>query len=586
MSAGEYSHGFSAGVAAGDTEGARRTADVLVDVLVDAGVDVVFNLPGGAIAPLHDALLDRPEVRVITTRHESGAMFAAQAYARATGKIGVVLVTSGPGILNAITGLASAHCDGMPLLVLAGEVPRSVFGRQALQEGTAHHLDIVATCRAVSKLSAQVPSSDLAPAMLRRAIATALSGRRGPAVLTLPLDLMSAPIRTPNVVNEVKVSHDLDAPAMRRAMREVAHVLLDAERPLIFAGSGARWGDGPSHLRAFAEAIGAPVMTTPKGKGVFPESHRLSLGVFGYGGHPSATAYVERGTDAILAVGTGLGDVATNGWSPLLKRAKHFVHIDVDAFQIGRNYAVTHGIAGDAGRVLEAMTEIVERGRREPRKLGELGVRRFSDPSREAHGPEGRITPMRALWELQRSMPKDTMYTVDIGEHLLFAIHYLAVDDPNGFLAMTGLGSMGSSIAAAIGARLARPDRPAVAVCGDGCFSMNLGDLAVAARERIPLVVAVLNDERYGMVEMGHEQIYGRTPDYSTGPMNVSLMASSVGADAVIIRRGDELLDVDLAGVLRNRPLVLDIQIDRRVKMPKNGRFDDIRGTVTAKKPN
>lgn len=585
MSTEQYSHGFASGGVAPGPETGRRTADVLIDTLREAGVEIVFGLPGGAIAPLHDALLDHPEIRVVTTRHEAGAMFAAQAYARVTGKVGVVLVTSGPGLLNAMTGLASAHCDGMPLVLLAGEVPRNVFGRQALQEGSSHHLDVVAACRAITKMAVQVPSSDVAPALLQRAIATALSGRRGPALLTLPLDLMSAPIRAPRLASDVRVTHDLTSPAMRAAIRDAAAAMSAAERPLVFAGSGARWGDGPARLRELAERLGAPVMTTPKAKGVFPESHPLALGVFGYGGHPSSTAYLERGVDALLAVGTGLGDVATNGWSPLLARPKHFVHIDVDAQQLGRNYAVTQGIVGDAAPVLEALARALplEHARR---RLGELGLRRHCDPAREAHGPEGRITPMRALWELQRSMPADAIYTVDIGEHMLFAIHYLVADDPQSFIVMTGLGSMGSSIAAALGARLAHPARPAVAVCGDGCFSMNLGDLAVAARERIPLVVAVLNDERYGMVELGHESVYGRRPAYPAGPMAVSLMARSVGAEAAVIRRADEIAGVDLAGALRDGPLVLDVQIDRQIKMPQNGRNASMRAAVPAQRPN
>jgi acetolactate synthase-1/2/3 large subunit len=575
MASESYSHGFAVPDES-PTRVGRRAADVMIDVLADAGVDLIFGLPGGAIAPLSDALLDHPEIRVITTRHESGAMFAAAAYARATGKIGVVLVTSGPGIFNAMTGLASAHCDGMPVLLLAGEVPRNVFGRRALQEGSSHHLDVVSSCRPITKMSAQVPSADLAPSMLKAAIAKALSGPRGPVLLTLPLDVMSAPIRAPRLAGGVSVAASFEGATVRALIDETAQALSKAKSPLIFVGSGARWGDGPAHVRALAEKLQCPVMTTPKAKGIFPESHPLSLGVFGYGGHPSTTKHLEQGVDVLLTVGSGLGDIATNGWSSLLTATTHFIQIDADATQIGRNYPVTHGIVGDASAIVEKLVERVPTRARLARRLG---ITQFTDPSRDEHGPEGRITPMRALWELQRSVPDNTMFTCDIGEHLLFAIHYLRAEDRDSFMVMTGLGSMGSSIAGAIGARLGRPDRPVVAVCGDGCFSMNLGDLAVAARDNIPLIVAVLNDHRYGMVEIGHEAVYGRKALYPAGPSDVALMARSVGARAITIDRNHQIPNHDYAN-LGNVPLVLDIQIDRQVKMPKNGRNESMKTTV------
>jgi acetolactate synthase I/II/III large subunit len=555
----------------------RRTADVLIDVLVEAGVNVVFGLPGGTIAPLHDALLDRPEIRVITSRHESGAMFAAAGYARMSGRIGVVMVTSGPGVLNAITGLASAYCDGLPILLLAGEVPRAIHGRRALQEGSAHHLDIVGMCRHVSKLAAEIPFSNLAPAFLKRAIATALSGRRGPAVLTLPLDVTSASIRPPELAADVTLTYELQSAGMTRAIGNVANALRGASRPVIFAGSGSRWGTAPARLRDLAERLQIPVMTTPKGKGVFPESHPLSLGVFGHAGHPSARRYLEDGIDTLLAVGTGLSDPATDGWSPLLSPTKHFIQIDADALQLGRNYPVTHGIVGDAEGVLRKLIEQTGGERREARRYG---VERFMDAASYEHGPEDRITPQRALWELQQVMPKDTIYTCDIGEHMLFATHYLEIDDPRGFMMMTGLASMGSSIPSAIGAKLSCPDRAVVAICGDGGFSMTAADVAVAGRLRMPLVIAVLNDMRYGMVEIGNRAVYGRSPCYSTAPLSVRDLTGNAMANSISAERSGDILRLDLPALLEAGPVVIDIRIDRRVQMPKNKRFEELRAVV------
>lgn len=549
-----------------------RTADVLVDLLVEYGVDVVFGLPGGAIAPLHDALLGRPSIRVITTRHESGAMFAAAAYARATGKLGVVLVTSGPGVTNALTGLASAHCDGLPVLLLAGEVPRPMFGRKALQEGTSDHLNVVGMATPISKLALRVNQPDAAPATLRRAIETALTTRRGPVLVTLPMDVTSIHIQPPHISTSIRLDNTPPGATLAR----VASILSGAERPILFAGSGCRWDDGPIGLRAIAEALQCPVMTTPKGKGVFPESHPLSLGVFGLGGHPSASAYLRGGVDVVCAIGTGLSDTATDGWSPLLAARKHFVQIDADALQLGRNYPVTLGVVGTAGRVLADLAGRLGQLRRAPQRFG---VAYHEDPALAIPTGPDLIPPHRALWELQQVLPPDTLYTCDIGEHLIFALHYLTIDRPEGFITMSGLGSMGASIGAAMGMQLAHPDRPVAALCGDGCFAMAMSDVSTAAQERLPLIIAVLNDERYGMVELGHQTVFGKRPSYPTGPMNVPRLARALGAQSIVVSRPGEILGLDLRP--RDRPLVLDIRIDREARMPRNARNEAFEKAVT-----
>lgn len=544
-----------------------RVADVLVDVLSKAGVRAIFGIPGGAIAPINDALLDRPEIRTVTSRHESGAVFAACGHARATERIGVVTVTSGPGVLNTMTGLASAQCDGIPLLVLAGEVPRTAFGRGALQEGSANHLNIINMAKHVTKFAVEVTSPDVAPAMLQRAITTANSGRKGPVLVTLPLDVTAAMINRPIISADVQTS----APIDQLLIEKVAGILESARRAVIFAGSGTRWGQGAARLLELSEKLQIPVMTTPKAKGVFPESHPLSLGVFGHGGHPSTAKYLGRGIDVVLAVGTSLGDPATDGWSSLLNPTEHFIQIDAEALYVGRNYAVSVGLIGTAENVLERIRTSV---RTRPPSTRRFGVRKHSDPrlvSQEADRP---ISPPRALWEVQQILPKDTLFTCDIGEHLLFATHYLEINDPQGFGIMTGLASMGSSIGSALGTKLAKPERPVAAICGDGCFAMALGDLGTAVREKLPLVVVVLNDRRYGMVELGHAAIYGRSPDYSCTELRIEELARGVGADVVVAERPGDLLALDVTNL--SRPLVIEVRIDPNVRMPTSKRTRDL----------
>jgi acetolactate synthase I/II/III large subunit len=544
----------------------KRAADVIVDLLAKAGVEVVFGLPGGTIAPIFDALLDHPEIRVVITKHEAGAMFAAAGYARTTGKLGVVLVTSGPGVLNAMTGLAAAYCDGIPILLLAGEVSRETYGKGALQEGSAYHLNVVAMASHISKLALEIPDGNGVPGAIRRAISTAMSGRRGPVTVTIPLNVSKSTIFVPEMSQHVSTSFELDAATMVTA----ANALSKSARKVIFAGSGVRHGDGPALLRMLAERLQCPVMTTPKGKGVFPEDHPLSLGIFGMGGHPSANAYLAGGVEVVLAIGTSLGDLATNGWSKQLQPSRAFIHVDIDAGQIGKSYAANICIAASAERFFVEML-----GRIVPiAASAEYGVRRHADPEAQTESPAGLIAPSRAVWEIQRMLPADTIYTIDSGEHYFFATHYLETLHPDAFFAMTGLGSMGSSIGAAIGAQLACPNRRVAVICGDGGYAMAANEIATAATERLPLVIVVMNDQKLRMVELGNQAIFGRTPSYPVGPMDVIQLAASLGAEGYLVDRPGRLLEIDALRENRGRPIVLDVRIDEAVRMPKNGRFE------------
>ncbi|HTL37673.1 MAG TPA: thiamine pyrophosphate-binding protein [Kofleriaceae bacterium] len=574
-----------------EAQAARRGADLLVSMLAQAGVDVVFGLPGGAISPVHDALIDQ-SIRVITTKHEANAMFAAAGYAHATGKLGVVAVTSGPGALNAMTGLASAWCDGLPLLLLVGDVPRAAQGRGVLQDSSAHGLQIVEMSRHITKLAAEISSSSSLPHMVRRAIATAISGRKGPVVLTLPIDVMTQPCAAPRVAGSITMGGHVAG----ETLDEIAELLLGAERPLILAGSGVRGANAPARLREVAERFSCPVATTPKGKGVFPESHELSLGVLGLGGHKSARQYIDHGVDVVLAIGTSLGDVSTDGFAPALQASRALIHVDIDARQVGKSYSPTHAIVASAAELLGGLAD--RRRSFKPLKRMPAGTTPpFAGTAADAEGAAApyvspmpmppaaghpaagvvrhaipsstkpdRIASHDAIRDIQRCLPKDTIYTVDSGEHFLFAVQYLEIDDPDSFVVMTGLGSMGQSIGAALGAKLGNPNRTVAAICGDGCFAMNAFEIATAVQEQIPLRIFVFNDEALGMVENGHEMVYGRRPRYSTGPLDILSIARGLGAK---VCRVDQAGQLDPAIFDVPGPVVVEMRIDAAVKIPK-----------------
>ena len=373
-----------------------RGADLLVAMLAEAGVETVFGLPGGAISPVHDALMDSP-IRTITTRHENGAMFAAAGYAQTTGKLGVVAVTSGPGALNAMTGLASAHCDGLPVLLLVGEVPRSSQGKGVLQDGSAHGLQLIEMMRYVTKLAAEVPRPSALPHLVRRAIATALSGRKG------PVDADAA-ARRDDRAGASSARRRLGDDGRHGAARE--HRRSDRLDPGRDAPADPRRQRLSRRWRTGAAARGRRTAELSdrddaESQGVFPEDHALSVGVLGMGGHPSARAYLTSGVDVVVAVGTSLGDMATDGFSPFLQATNALVHVDIDARQVGKSYSPTHAIVASAADFLGGLAErsTLARGS-QPIALRQLphGVERFALPSSTT---PHRIAPQDALLEIK-----------------------------------------------------------------------------------------------------------------------------------------------------------------------------------------
>lgn len=548
-----------------------RAADQLIDALVTKErVDVFFGLPGGAISPLHDAVARRDDVRVINVRHEADAVFAAAGYARVTGKLGVAFVTSGPGVLNTINALASAYMEGLPVLVLAGDAARAQHGKGALQDGSSHGLDICHLARPITKIATELVDPHSVVPQLFSAIAAMRRGRPGPGLISCPVDVVRARAPRPSVSMPRELGPTLEEHGLDRA----AELLEAAARPVLLIGNGVRTGDGPAALRALAERLQVPVITTPHAKGVFPESHALALGVYGLAMHPSAVAFLEEGFDCMLAVGTSFSELATNGWNKLLKptgERASMIQIDVDPLRIGRAYPVDLAIVGEAA---PALRSIANRLTQRPTRV--YGVERKSNPAAFPVGPQHKMTPQRAIWELQRTMPADTRFTIDIGEHTLYALHYLEIDDPRACTVALGLGSMGTGIGAALGIATAPGNHPVAAIAGDGGFLMSLSAIAAAAAAKLPIVFAILNDGRYGMCDIGYEAIYGKTPDFGMGSVDLVQAARGVGAQAVRITEPDQLRGLDLEAMRAAGTVVLDIHIDSDVRMFTNVRHEII----------
>ena len=548
---------------------ARRVADQLVDVLITQGVRTFIGMPGGAISPIYDALLERPEARIVYSAQESNAAFAAAAFGL-SGELACVLVTSGPGLTNALTGIASAYAEGLPIVVLVGEVARSQHGRGALQEGSAFGLDLLTMCRSVTRYAAMITRPDNACALLSEALDAARGPVAGPVVLTLPLDVVNQPVRLPRLGRPLRsVWRENDA-----LVAEARASLVAARRGAIVIGAGARAGAGAAAALALAERLQWPVATTAKGKGLFPESHPLAVGVCGYGGHTSAARALGEDVDLLLALGCGFSETGTNGWAPSLAPNASLVQLDVDLGRLGRNRAVELGLVGALEELAPLLTEGLPQA---PPQV--FGVERRETPTEE---PRGLLHPATALAALQAALPKDTRYACDIGEHLLFTLHHLHTDASDGFYAALGLGSMGSGVGAGLGLKLATPGRPVVVICGDWGFRMSGMDLTTCVQERLGVVFVVLNDGVMNMVEAGFRRVYKR-PLGAPGPaVDFVRVAESCGAVGLRVNTVADLEALSPALIGGDRPVVVDLRVDPSAAFAQSGR-DQTLGTFTGR---
>lgn len=539
----------------------------ILDVLQAFGVDTLFGIPGGAISSLYGALLQRPGIRLVTAKHETGAVFLAMGYAMATGRLGVVVTTAGPGITNALTGITSAFYEDIPILVIAGEVPTTAFGRGALQEGSAAEFDAVSLVRRCTKFAAQIVRADSATMLVHKAIRTSLSGRRGPSFLSLPLNVSSTVTRSPPISGHSHTSFDIAPAACRRAMA----LLLDAERPLILAGAGCRSSASRTAVLRLAEATGSSVAVSPKGKGVFPEDHPLYLGVFGFGGHESVIEYLKGGVDVLLVCGSSLNDFATNGWSPVLTASTAFLQIDIDPAQLGNNYAIDLGLLGPVDLVIEQMFEQVPArpSRRAPGWSTSLVLQATrSSPSRA-------LTTAEVVLAMNEVCPSDAVFTADMGEHLGIALHYLKVRSRGQFVACLGFGSMGSGVCTAIGYQMGDLSRRVYAVTGDGCVLMYGSELATAVQHRVPVTILVINDSRLNMCQLGFCDLFGGSPDLRTQVIDFVQVARGMGATAYLIRTREDLVAALKAPA--DGAVVLDIRIDPDIRLEGSQRVASLR---------
>lgn len=479
-------------------------AEILLKSLQEEGVDTIFGYPGGAVIDIYDRLV-KTDIKHFLVRHEQGAVHAADGYARASGKVGVCLVTSGPGATNTVTGLATAYMDSIPVVVLTGQVPRALIGNDAFQE-----VDIVGITRPCTKHNYIVTDIEDLTRIIKEAFYLARSGRPGPVLIDLPKDIMSmtAPYKPVKKVN-LRSYQPTYKPNLRQ-LNKILPLIREAKRPLILAGGGVGLSKGSEELTRFARKLVTPVTTTLMGLGVFPPQDQLWLGMLGMHGTYRANMATSR-CDLLIAVGVRFDDRVTGKIDRFASNAK-IVHIDIDPSSIRKNVPVTIPVVGDCRLTLEILNDLLEKeqldGISEARAPWLDQIEEWKSTNPLAYEQGDVIKPQYVIETLCRLTRGSAIITTEVGQNQMWAAQYYHVDKPNSFITSGGLGCMGFGLPAAIGAQVAMPDKLVVDIAGDGSIQMNIQEMATAVQYGLPVKVVILNNQYLGMVRQFQELFY------------------------------------------------------------------------------
>jgi len=557
-------------------------AQALIKSLEMEGVEVMFGLPGGAILPVYDPLIDS-SIRHILVRHEQGAGHMASGYAHATGRAGVAMVTSGPAATNIVTPLCDAYMDSVPFVCITGQVPYRVIGTDAFQEA-----DTVGITMPITKHNWLITDAHDIPRVIREAFHVATTGRPGPVLVDFPKDIANA---TMDWYWPEKVDLPGYKPNIKghpKQIKDAARLITDARQPVIYAGGGILKAGASSQLRELAELTGIPVVTTLMARGALPDEHPLCLGMPGMHGNYTAVTSLQR-SDLLVTLGARFDDRVTGNPATFAANAK-VIHVDIDPAELGKVRRPDVPIVGDCKIVLG---ELIKAVRAEQEKHGtpdlsewhaQVGAWQESFPLKYQQEDGGPLKPQYCIEMLREHTPDDTVLVSGVGQHQMWASQLWKFKLPNTWINSGGLGTMGYAVPAAVGAKVGRPDRMVWAVDGDGCFQMTAQELVTAAAERIPIKVAILNNAYLGMVRQWQELFYEER--YSEVYLSPDLPDYVKWAEAMgcVGMRVDTMADVvptiEKANAIDDRPVVIDFRVDFREKVypmvPAGASNDDI----------
>ncbi len=476
-------------------------ADILLHCLELHGVDTVFGLPGGVVIPLYDRLKEFPNIHHILVRHEQGAAHAADGYARSTGKVGVCFATSGPGATNLVTGIATANMDSIPMVCIMGQVVKELLGTDGFQE--AH---MTSVCQSISKHTYAVTDAAQLPDIIAEAFFVAQSGRPGPVVVDIPKDVFTQDVQIAynngTVRSRVQMKYKL-CNVNKEQVKRVAEYLKTAEKPLLVVGGGVNNRlENKEVLLRIAQKADMPVTTTLMARGVFPTDSKYDLGMPGMHGTVEAN-YAVQHCDCLLAVGMRFDDRVTSDTKKFAPNAKHIIHVDIDAAEIGKNIAVDYPIVADSADFLDALNEQLEQYTHNA-WVEEVEAQRY-----EVKTPAGSVLPPKETFQfIDQQVNENTIVVTDVGQHQMWSALFLNTTGPRKFITSGGLGTMGFGLPAAIGAQFGNLDQNVILITGDGSFQMNLQELAVVKKFKLPLKICLMNNGFLGMVHQWQKLFY------------------------------------------------------------------------------
>ncbi len=537
-----------------------RGSRVALEMLKEHGVEVVFGHPGGAVLPLYDDLYD-VGMRHILTRHEQNAAHMADGFARVLRRPGVAIATSGPGATNLITGVATAYLDSSPILAITGQVATTVMGNDAFQE-----VDAFGMMMPIVKHNWRIETADDIPRVFRDAFYVATHGRTAPVHIDLPLDVQRAEVDEERIKQKY-VPRKTPKRDLSRLL-EAVKFIEQADAPVIMVGGGARWSQAGSEILRLAEVIQAPVVTTLMGKGAVPEDHPLVLGPVGMHGKMVAT-YVLNNCDAIVALGTRFSDRSTGKLSEFGKQQR-IVHVDIDSSEVGKNVQNVVGLVGDVYTAVHALLAGLENRALRKRSAWVERVAALKQECNCTFNYSGQpILPQKIIWELNRNLPDDAIVTTEVGRHQMWAEHFFEVRHKRMFITSGGLGTMGFGFPAALGAKVAMPERFVMDIAGDGSFQMTMKELATAHENAIRVGVILFNDRYLGMVQQWQRMFYGeRYSAVSLGNVpDFTKIAEAYGCGSVHVERESELPEAILQAQAADTTFVIDVSIDDKEDM-------------------
>ncbi len=529
-------------------------AQALIKALEAEGVDTIFGYPGGAVLPIYDAIYDS-NIKHILTRHEQGAAHAADGYARATGKPGVCLATSGPGATNLVTGIANAYMDSVPLVALTGQVATSLLGRDSFQEA-----DITGITLPITKHNYLVEDPNDLPKVLHEALYIATTGRPGPVLIDIPKDVSAGEVSSEEVKEPYLPGYNPPTSGDENLVNQAAEAIMASERPVIYAGGGVITANAHQELKQLAELMVSPVATTLMGLGAFPEDHPLSLGMLGMHGSRYAN-YAVCECDLLVAVGVRFDDRVTSKIEGFAPDAK-IIHIDIDPAELNKNVFADIAIAGNVKIVLNQLLERLEA--KLPGAWQEK-VQRWKKEYPLQYENGGRaIKPQQVIREIYRVTGGNARITTEVGQHQMWAAQYYTFTKPRSFISSGGLGTMGFGFPAAIGVQVGCPGETVINIAGDGSIQMNIQELATAVEYNLPVNNAIMNNGYLGMVRQWQELFYNRRYSYSaiTSPDYVKL-AEAYGAEGYRIEDAADIRPVLEQAIASSKPVMMDFVVEQ-----------------------